>query len=821
MSCGCSSGSSYDGGIYGGVCDADTPYPSVSHESVPSLIDNLVYALYGAIEKDVTSGKVVWNIPCDPSNIPATINGIPRNDGEGLLCYIVRALNLTTPSGFVTVNGIQTLTNKTLTAPVINNAPITATGSTTARTLENRFADIVNVLDFGADPTGVVDSTDKIQAAINATGNGTLYFPAGTYRCSGELLITSALTMQGNGRGQVRNLQPYDPDSKIVTTRLLFTGTGAKSIKTRVNYRASSGDPSDAPISTAINIQMDGVTIRDLMVELYCDYSNASPTNYGDNWDVGIFHGSRQDLRLIDVNVVGYWRQASIWLDSTRGVNLPELNGYPVTFGAGADGISLVRVNVTGGKWGVLKQGPMPKTGLRHQGYLYKRAAKFVFSGQPADGDTLTVGSDIYTFRTSATMRLEVTIGATLAATIDNLILKLQQDILVPYDELTFLRSGSELVIYSTSSTATAMSDVSTNIAVQTLAGGVATQTETIADPAPFYDAVAGIVDDGRGALGASDNVYDNCVICSVEHHSKYRKTDFPVSPNVDTDTTSAGALWINGLGGTGVIHRQFANNTRFQSAEPFTVRLGFAARCRFVSCTADSDYLDWKTTSGGIIGPNDTYGKYAASSTRSALIQILGYDDAGAYFPLNVNSNQIYSHFYLQGNDIKARRDLSVNRFASIGDTNTDATTGYVEVKGGKNANSEVRFSREDVATVGRVRVSNNGGMSLSVRPSGTGSITDALFLSSSTFQVYSAPRPETDNSLTLGTASLKWSTLFTNSIQIGGSSGPTISTGSGSPEGVVTAPIGSLYTNSSGGASTTLYVKTSGTGNTGWTAK
>lgn len=44
---------------------------------------------------------------------------------------------------------------------------------------------------------------------------------------------------------------------------------------------------------------------------------------------------------------------------------------------------------------------------------------------------------------------------------------------------------------------------------------------------------------------------------------------------------------------------------------------------------------------------------------------------------------------------------------------------------------------------------------------------------------------------------------------------------TGVGSPEGVVVAQVGSLYTNSSGGTSTTLYVKTSGTGNTGWTAK
>lgn len=41
------------------------------------------------------------------------------------------------------------------------------------------------------------------------------------------------------------------------------------------------------------------------------------------------------------------------------------------------------------------------------------------------------------------------------------------------------------------------------------------------------------------------------------------------------------------------------------------------------------------------------------------------------------------------------------------------------------------------------------------------------------------------------------------------------------GSPEGVVTAPIGSFYTRTNGGANTTLYVKESGASNTGWVAK
>lgn len=43
----------------------------------------------------------------------------------------------------------------------------------------------------------------------------------------------------------------------------------------------------------------------------------------------------------------------------------------------------------------------------------------------------------------------------------------------------------------------------------------------------------------------------------------------------------------------------------------------------------------------------------------------------------------------------------------------------------------------------------------------------------------------------------------------------------GSGSPEGAVTAPVGSLFSRTNGGAGTSLYVKESGVGNTGWVAK
>lgn len=51
-------------------------------------------------------------------------------------------------------------------------------------------------------------------------------------------------------------------------------------------------------------------------------------------------------------------------------------------------------------------------------------------------------------------------------------------------------------------------------------------------------------------------------------------------------------------------------------------------------------------------------------------------------------------------------------------------------------------------------------------------------------------------------------------------GSSGPNVVSGSGTPEAVVTAPIGSIFLRSNGSAATTLYIKESGTGNTGWVA-
>lgn len=57
--------------------------------------------------------------------------------------------------------------------------------------------------------------------------------------------------------------------------------------------------------------------------------------------------------------------------------------------------------------------------------------------------------------------------------------------------------------------------------------------------------------------------------------------------------------------------------------------------------------------------------------------------------------------------------------------------------------------------------------------------------------------------------------------SMMLGGGTQAQLKVGAGSPEGSVSATVGSLYTRTDGGANTTLYIKESGSGNTGWVAK
>lgn len=61
----------------------------------------------------------------------------------------------------------------------------------------------------------------------------------------------------------------------------------------------------------------------------------------------------------------------------------------------------------------------------------------------------------------------------------------------------------------------------------------------------------------------------------------------------------------------------------------------------------------------------------------------------------------------------------------------------------------------------------------------------------------------------------------LYSSQLSLANQSTVSFFTGSGTPEGVVTAGTGSLYLRTNGGAGTSLYIKETGAGNTGWVGK
>ncbi len=63
---------------------------------------------------------------------------------------------------------------------------------------------VISVLTYGADPTGLTDSTTAIQNALsvlNAGGDGILFFPNGAYVISATLKSTQPVTFAGVGKG--------------------------------------------------------------------------------------------------------------------------------------------------------------------------------------------------------------------------------------------------------------------------------------------------------------------------------------------------------------------------------------------------------------------------------------------------------------------------------------------------------------------------------------------------------------------------------------------------------------------------------------------
>lgn len=87
---------------------------------------------------------------------------------------------------------------------VADTTPVIASGTTVPRMLKDRFADVINVRDFGAKGDGTTDDTEAIQAAVNFAGEkggGFIVFPSGTFIVETINILFNNIHLIGSGMG--------------------------------------------------------------------------------------------------------------------------------------------------------------------------------------------------------------------------------------------------------------------------------------------------------------------------------------------------------------------------------------------------------------------------------------------------------------------------------------------------------------------------------------------------------------------------------------------------------------------------------------------
>ncbi|MCL7748046.1 tail fiber domain-containing protein [Halalkalibacter alkaliphilus] len=150
----------------------------------------------------------------------------------------------------------------------------------------------VNVKKFGAKGDGKTDDTGAIQKALIAGAGRTVIFPKGRFIISKTLIIPSGTYISGENT--------YDTwDGENIGTSIITSGTGNP-------QRWTDIDGNDKKISPALVLGGNEIKIENLTVE--CN-------SY--RWDVAIFVPSVKRTFFYNVDTVGPWKVAGIYLDAT------------------------------------------------------------------------------------------------------------------------------------------------------------------------------------------------------------------------------------------------------------------------------------------------------------------------------------------------------------------------------------------------------------------------------------------------------------------------------------------------------------------------
>ena len=249
--------------------------PTAEHTGIYCSSTYLMVAVQNASNATANAMRFNWSSAGYPS-IDAYGRVVPSSDNSF-------------PLGLVN----QRWSNVYAANAVIDNigaSSATATGSTTARTLASRFADVINVRDFGAKGDGTTDDRQSIQTALNK--GGLVYFPAGTYRIASADSESKIINVSGNRSVNVI----CSPDAKFIlddslsqlTAGVFCFDTGVSPSKENLSSFSWQGgvfDFSDVSVGAEYGLAIFDIyrytnpTVRDVTFD--AGYSTPSSTNLG------------------------------------------------------------------------------------------------------------------------------------------------------------------------------------------------------------------------------------------------------------------------------------------------------------------------------------------------------------------------------------------------------------------------------------------------------------------------------------------------------------------------------------------------------------
>jgi hypothetical protein len=194
----------------------------------------------------------------------------------------------------------------------LKNGNSTPTGAVN-RPISQKLAETVSILDFGADPTGVADSTTAIQNAINT--NVGVYIPSGTYKTTSTLTLNTKTYIYGEGTSSIIS---YTGTGYAISSTSVSVGDEKKTIS---NFRIESSTASvGIYLLNEYHVSINNMYIYGngsgcTTAAILLDSTGANNTACIDIFETVIQYCHGNGIQFAPQNSVG---PASIWISGNR-----------------------------------------------------------------------------------------------------------------------------------------------------------------------------------------------------------------------------------------------------------------------------------------------------------------------------------------------------------------------------------------------------------------------------------------------------------------------------------------------------------------------